>query len=161
MTIRSGTYTIYKGVEMAINQYYGHGLNQEFEDNNRVISYSSEHDKLDGFDYDAQTNRFKKNIELKDLQNAFLVITKAIYKGDEFEIEPYNGDDIQLHIATKKLKLGKRNNFYELHDSFGNPYYLGEVKISEVEKLWEERQISNYAVPIPEGIELVKFIELK
>jgi hypothetical protein len=45
--------------------------------------------------------------------------------------------------TTKNGELGMKLNFYELHDGHGKPYYLNEIKISEVEKIWEERSQNN------------------
>ena len=98
---------------------------------------------------------------VKDIKNAFFVVTKAKYQGEVFEVEPYYGDEIHLHLATKDLELGKKLNFYELHDGEGNSYYLGEVKITEVEKIWEERQKSSLDIPLPESFELYKEIKLE
>jgi hypothetical protein len=159
MTIRIGTYTLYENIEMSVNEYYGHGLDQEFEKVHRTLSYTKDYGQLNGFSLDEVSNRYKKDIRIKDLKNAFFVTTKAKYKGKFFVVEPYHGDEIHLHLATKDLELGKKLNFYELHDGIGKPYYLGEIKISEVEEIWEERQKSIYDVPIPENIEVIKIIK--
>jgi hypothetical protein len=159
MKIRLGTYTLYENIEMSVSEYYGHGLDQDIEINHRIISYPKEYGQLAGFNLDVESNTFKKDLLIKDLKNAFFIITKASYKGEVFEVEPYFGDEIHLHLSTKDLELGKRLNFYELHDGYGKPYYLGEIKISEVEKIWEECQESIYDVPIPNNIELVKIIK--
>jgi hypothetical protein len=63
-------------------------------------------------------------------------------------------------MVTKDLELGKKLNFHELHDGFENPYYLGEIKIREVSKIWEEREKTDYGVPMPEGIETIKELEI-
>lgn len=159
MKIRFGTYTLYENIEMLISEYYGHGLDQDVEINHRIISYSKEYGKLEGFNLDLKSNRYRKDLLIKDLKNAFFVTTKADYKGMIFDIEPYYGDEIHLHLSTKELELGRKLCFYELHDSHGKPYYLGEIKISDVEKIWEERMKSIYDVPMPENIELVKMIK--
>ena len=161
MIIRFGTYTFYENIEISVDEYYGHGLDQELEKNHRVLSYSKDYGQLSGFILDENSNKYKKDILIEDLKNAFIVITKAKYKGENFEVEPYCGDEIHLHLATKDLELGKRLNFFELHDGFGKPYYLGEIKISEVEEIWEERTKSNYNLPIPENIEVRKLIKCK
>ena len=152
MKIRLGTYTLYENIEMSVNEYYGHGLDNELEKNHRILSYSKEYGQLDEFILDEVSDRYKKDIRISDLKNAFFVITKAKYKEEIFEIEPYYGDEIHLHLATKNLELGKRLNFYELNDGHGKLYYLGEIKIGEVQKIWEERQKSVYDVPMPENI---------
>lgn len=159
MIIRRGVYTIFKGVEMSVTEYYGHGLSQEIEMNHRIISYPSEYGQIDGFLFDEMSSKFKKDIHLTELSNAFLVTTKVVFKGKEFVVEPYYGDDIHLHIATKDLVLGEELGFYELHDGLGNPYYLGEINKIEVEKIWEERTLSDYNFPFPNNIEKIKEIK--
>lgn len=161
MIIRFGTYTLYRNIEMSISEYYGHGLDQDLEKNHRIISYPEECGLLSGFTLDTETNRYKKDILISELKNAFFVSTKALYNAQIFEVHPYYGDDIHLHLATKDLELGKKLGFYELYDGYGKPYYLGEIKIIEVEKIWEERKPSSYNIPMPEGIELIKLINLK
>ncbi len=161
MKIRYGTYTLLGDIEISVTEYYGHGLSQEFEENHRKLSYSKELGYLKGFTFDTTTNRYKKDVLVSELKNAFFVVTKAKYQGEVFEVEPYYGDEIHLHLATKDLELGKKLNFYELHDGEGNSYYLGEVKITEVEKIWEERQKSSLDIPLPESFELYKEIKLE
>lgn len=161
MKIRFGTYTLYKNIEISVEEYYGHGLDQELEKNHRILSYSNEHMQLDGFVLDEVSNKFKKDILIKDLENAFFVITKAKYKGEIFEVKPYYGDEIHLHLATKNLELGKKLNFYELHDGYGIPYYLGEIKIWEIDKLWEEYTTSSLNLPMPKDFPKERIIEIQ
>ncbi len=160
MIIRLGTYTLYENIEMTLIEYYGHGLDQEIEQYHRIISYPQDYGLIEGFSFDSTSKRFKKDILIDDLDNAFFVLTKAIYQGEEFEVEPYYGDEIHLHLATKDLELGKKLNFYELHDGHGKPYYLGEIKKTEIEKIWEERKPSDYKIPMSNGLELIKEIDI-
>jgi hypothetical protein len=157
--IRFGTFTIYKGIEMSVSEYYGHGLDQDIEKKHLIISYTQEYGQLEGFNFIVESNNYKKDILVKDLENAYFVVTKALYSGEVFEVEPYFGDDIHLHLATKDLELGKKLGFYELHDSYGKPYYLGEIPIVYVEKIWEERQASTYNAPFPEKLEAIKILK--
>ena len=43
MKIRLGTYTLYENIEMSVNEYYGHGLDNELEKNHRILSYSKDY----------------------------------------------------------------------------------------------------------------------
>lgn len=63
---------------------------------------------------------------------------------------------IESITPSTRMKL----NFYELHDGHGKPYYLNEIKISDVEKIWEERSQSSLDLPLPEGLALRKEIDL-
>lgn len=154
MTIRIGTYTLYENIEMSVNEYYGHGLDQELEKNHRILSYSKKYRHLNGFTLDEASKSYKKDILIKDLKNAFYVITKALYNGDELLVWALNQEKHTLTVYTKNETLAKKNNFIQLSDR-----YVQEIRISEVEKIWEERQKSVYNVPIPENIELIKVIK--
>lgn len=162
MKIRFGTYTLIDEIEMKI---FGYRYEVPIPDNEKTygVSYSAELGIKEGFKLNKlpypYSDEFVKEIYIQEITNAFFVTTKAKYKGEIFEVEPYYGDEIHLHLATKDLELGKKLNFYELHDGNGKPYYLGEIKISGVEKIWEERMKSIYDVPMPENIELVKMIK--
>lgn len=162
MKIRFGTYTLVSGIEMKIS---GNRYEVPIPENEKTyaISYSCDLGYKDGFKLKELPypyhNEYIKEVHLNEITNAFSVCTMAIYKNEVFNVEPYYGDDIHLHLATKDLELGKKLGFYELHDSYGKSYYLGEIKIIEVEKIWEERQPSSYNVPMPENIELIKLIK--
>lgn len=161
MKIRHGVFCIYKGVEMSVIEYYGHGLSLDLELNHRVLAYSSEYGHLEGFQFDEVSKKFKKDILIKELSNAFKVTTKALFKGKEFLVEPYYGDKTHIHISTKDLVLGKELGFFELHDGFGNPYYLGEVKILDLEKVWEEYSPSTLDLPMPNNLPNVRVLEIQ
>ena len=86
--IRFGEYTLCDGIEMQITEYYGHGLSQEIDEHHRIISYSKEQGQKLGFQLDVNSNMYKKDIVINELKNSFFVVTKAIYKGIEFIVEP-------------------------------------------------------------------------
>ena len=71
MTIRYGVYTVYKSIEMSVTEYYGHGLSQDVEQNHRIISYPSKYGELEDFLFDKISEKYKKDILIKDLSNAF------------------------------------------------------------------------------------------
>jgi hypothetical protein len=162
MKIRFGTYTLMDGIEMKI---FGNRYEVPVPENEKTygVSYPAELGRKDGFKLNEllypYSDEYIREINIQEITNAFLVITKAKYKGEVFEVEPYFGDDIHLHLATKDLELGKKLGFYELHDSYGKPYYLGEVAILEVEEIWEERSPSSFNLPLPVGLELIKIIK--
>lgn len=62
--------------------------------------------------------------------------------------------------TTKNGELGMKLNFYELHDGHGKPYYLNEIKISDVEKIWEERSHCSLDLHLPKGLALRKEIDI-
>jgi len=158
--IRYGTYTIYNGIEMPIIEYYGHGLDQETTENHRYITCPKECGQMEGFFYDTLSDKYKKDVLIKDLTNAFFVVTKASYKGEVFEVQPYFGDDVHIHLITRSREVGKRYKFYKFQDGVGKPYYLGEVTNLDIEKLWEERTTTKYNLPMPQGVEFYKEIPI-
>ncbi|TDQ29739.1 hypothetical protein DFQ07_0059 [Tenacibaculum caenipelagi] len=156
MKIRKGTYTVYKGIEMVITEYYGHGiLNPEIE-NHREISYSKELGKLKGFELDNNSDRFFKDIRVDKLNNAYRVDTKGIYKGDEFLLWGYNEKRDVIGLITYNEEIAKKYDFIKLSDS-----YIKEVSPSEIEKIWEERTKSEFDLPLPEEIKEKKIIYQK
>lgn len=155
MNIRFGTYTVYRNIEMSITEYYGHGLDQEIEQNHRIISYPEELGMIDGFSFDSISKNFKRDILIDDLENAFYIITKAIYRGQEFNVWVYHEDRKKLTIYTFNEDLGQKFQFIKLSDRS-----IKEVGINEIEKIWEERSPSSYNLPMPDGLELVKEIKI-
>lgn len=155
MKIRLGTYTLNENIEMTITEYYGHGLDQELEKNHRILSYSKEYGQLDGFTLDEVSDSYKKDILITDLKNAFFVTTKILYKKEELFVWAFKDNNKTLTVYTKNETTGKKNNFIQLSDR-----YVQEIKIGEVEKIWEERKPSEYKIPMPKGIELIKEIDI-
>lgn len=73
MNVRLGTYTVFKGIEMTVTEYYGHGLSQEIDKSHRVVSYSNDLDFVEGFK--EKEGKFYKDVHLSEITNAFLVVT--------------------------------------------------------------------------------------
>jgi hypothetical protein len=163
MNIRFGTYTVIDGIEMRIN-----GMRTEVpirpSDKMYLISYSATLEKIDGFALyqlpPPYTAEWRKEIRFSELQNAFLIVTKAVFGGGVFTVEPFLNEDNILHLATQDLILGKRHGFYEMHDGQGRSYYLGEVNCKELDKLWEEYSPSSLNLPMPEGLPKERVIEI-
>lgn len=78
MIIRKGIYTFYEGIEMAVTEHYGHGLDQNISEDYRLISYDKANGIIDGFQLNESSNRFYKSIKINELNNTFNIITKAI-----------------------------------------------------------------------------------
>jgi hypothetical protein len=161
--IRLGTFTNIDGIEMFL---FGNRSEVPLAEEEKIygVSYPAYLGEKEGFKlHELPTpyeNEYRKEVYLTEISNAFFVATKAKYKGEIFDVEPYYGDEIHLHITTKNRELGMKLNFYELHDGHGKPYYLNEIKISDVEKIWEERSQSSLDLSLPEGLEFRKEIDL-
>ncbi len=156
MKIRTGVYTILEGIEMLIQPYYGHGYSDPEIDEHRKISYSEEFGSLAGFTLEKNTSIFSRDIKIIDLDNAFKVETKALYQG--FEMNVYNYFENEQAIGLTTHEIIDDPNFMKSMDQFGVDYFIGMIKLSEIDKIWEARTESEFDLPIPEGLELEKII---
>jgi hypothetical protein len=158
MKIRYGTHTFYKNIEMSIIEYYGHGLNQELEENHRILSYPASLGEVDGFKlYELPPpyeNEFRKDIFLSELTNAFFVITKAKYRDDECLVWGYNKEK-KITIFTLEESTGEKYDFIKLSDR-----YIKVVNLHELDKLWEEYSPSSLNLPMPEGLPKERVLEI-
>ena len=156
MNIRFGIYTLYIGLEMTVTEYYGHGLDQDFEQNHRIISYPVEFGCKEGFKLDKENNVYRKDILLKDLKNAFFIKTKVIFHSDIYDLWAFNNVTQKFTIYTTNDELGQKNNFLKLSDRF-----IREINFSDVKKLWEEYLPSSLNLPMPEGLPKKRVLEIE
>ena len=67
-----------------------------------------------------------------------------------------NGENI-IGIVTDD-----KNAFEDLKLEFRDRgVYQKEIKINELDKLWEERTQSTHDLPLPKGLELIKEIDIR
>jgi hypothetical protein len=160
MEIRIGNYTNYEGLEIQFYEdLYEHPLPNELR---ITLSYPiSNSEAKEGFFKNEKSGVYTKKAVLSELSNAFNIQTKAIYMGENFLIHPYFGDSNYLHLRTKNKEIANNLGFVELFDGNSNPYYLGEIKVGEVEKIWEERKHTEYDLPMPDGLEPIMEIHFK
>lgn len=172
--IRFGEFTIYEGIEMSVRQYYGHGLDQETEFNHRILSYPAEYGVLEGFSLDADENVYKRDILLKDINNSFYVITKAIYKNITFTVDSSSitefvtlklksADDLQKlglteYLVGDELKMSENDLYLTKYFAVHNGYII-QCKSTLIEKMWEER-MPYLDFPYPEGLPTKKVIDI-
>lgn len=153
MEIRHGEYTYYDDIEMLMVDYYGHGISNPEIENHRKISYNIELGKLDGFELDYEVKRFFRDIHIDELNNAFKVETKGIYKNEVFSLWGYNKKRNVIGLITHNVELAEKHKFLKLSDR-----YIKEVHPEELSLIWEERSKSEYDLPMPEEIEKRKVI---
>jgi hypothetical protein len=174
MIIRYGEYTLYNGIEMAIVEYYGHGLSQDIDENHRIISYPLELGYLDGFKLDIDNKVYRKDVLLNEINNAYSIVTKAIFNGYTFIVDSgYKENNVILRLDSdsdfKKLgyieyfvgdekKMNEielyKTRFFKVHNGF-----IITTEIDQISKLWEERSKSKLDLPMPKEIELIKEIK--
>ncbi|MBS1638038.1 MAG: hypothetical protein JST26_19145 [Bacteroidetes bacterium] len=153
--IRYGIYTLYHGLEMLVTEHYGHGLNDPDIENRRLISYPKEKGKQEGFKLNQDGSSYYKDVHVHDLNNAYFVTTKLIYKSHEFIAWAFNPSTKHFTIYTKDAKIGERMNFIKLSDR-----YIQEITISEVSKIWEEITKSNLNLALPSDIETYRELDI-
>ena len=155
MKIRRGPYTLYKGYEMKVTRNRD---NYPGEERLFGLSYdANSNPKLEGFWKDQYKHvdgriekTYRKGIYLKDLDNAFIIQTKALYKGYVFDVYNYFSEEKSIALYTKNKAIAKELNF--------ETDRAGMIKLSNIEKLWEERTPSTYDLPMPKGLEKIKVI---
>ena len=155
MKIRYGAYVLYKGYEMDLWDNDRDGL--PVEERMFGLSYDADSNpKLEGFWKDQYDwgghieNKYRKGVYLKDLDNAFSIQTKALFKGYVFDVYTYYLKEKSIDLNTKDKAIAKELNF--------ETDRAGMIKLSKIEKLWEERTPSEYDLPMPKGLEKIKVI---
>ena len=155
MKIRYGNYSIYKKIEMQmIEDHYEYPR----IDGQKLftLNYSSdENDQLEGFFKHNLSGDYFMGFLSSEIQNAFCVVTKAIYKGHEFKVWAFNSMTRNFTIYEEDCDIGEKYNFIKLSDR-----YILDINLNDIEKLWEERMPTEYDMPMPKGLELYKEIEI-
>lgn len=141
MIIRNYTYTSYNG-----------GVYELSVDKNSFVLYHRGSPCPDP-DFKKVENAdevYKKVIaDKREITNAFSVVSYATYKGYKFQIDKTDGEMI-------KLSTGDHNAFQILKlDFVDRGWYETWVKISDIEKAWEERRPAGIDLPYPEGVEVI------
>jgi hypothetical protein len=158
MKIRNGNYTIYNENDLKIFESRSETLISD-EEKIYSICYESNYDlKNEGFEKYPSENMFCKGVYLKELANAYQVKTMGLFNGFIFQIfnVTYTIDNIVRIGTNKRNEFNSATNTVEENKN----WYIYDIKISELEKLWEERTPTEYNLPMPEGLELYKEIEI-
>jgi hypothetical protein len=162
MKIKSGTYTNYKGYELKVHKSrYEEELPIPEEEKPLLIYYSETQTcPFDEFIKSKRDNSFYKVVHKKDLSNAFQIFTYCIYKGFKFKVTEFEPDSTIVNIETYDINANNELKLYSFTDWENRPLYSDQVRISELEKLWEERKPTEFNLPMPEGLEEYKEIEI-
>lgn len=154
MKLRNGDYTLYNNFDIQLlalrrdDPIFTHFALRYYCDD---IDYT-----LEGFNKRGGDG-FVKIIERHEIKNAFHVTTKALYYGNVFIAETNYSDQTHSILSTYDLEMSKQLNLFTFYDGLGKPYYGRAIKLSAIEKLWEERS-PVYDLPMPKGLELYKEI---
>lgn len=142
MTIRTGNYTIYRENICLIFE-----IRHELELTQEDIQYQiCSNFQMDGFEKHPFENLFCKVFNFSDITNAFLVDTFGLYKGIEVNVYEFRPNPRMVHITTKDKSIATNLSFIDMGD-----YYLKEIDIDELEKIWEKINSSNYPFPMPDS----------
>jgi hypothetical protein len=134
--IRNATYTLIDGAEIQ--------LSRNEDGSFRLISREGLRPDL-GFElYSQGKGIYFKNVSSDAVQNAFLVQTFALYGDVVWQVDRIEDGKIRL---TRTDNPNLPNVIMKDRDWF-------EISIppSEAQRIWEERKISGYGLPFPEGI---------
>lgn len=155
MIIRTGNYTLYNGVKLQLFEERYEGPIPEDEKLYNMCYNATGNLQLVGFELHPFEELYCKRALTKDIDNAFFVQTFGLYKRIKVKVFNYKPDSGSVYITTEeKIAL----DMYSFLDQ-GN-FYGKDIKVEELEKIWEERKVSQYGLPLPTGLELYKEIKL-
>jgi hypothetical protein len=141
--IKFGTYTFYEN-------YFLRLLDRN---NNYTIIFDGTSCPFGDFEKHSE-NIFFKIVQKHEISNAVFIKTKCVYKNYEFDLIPLNENKMAIVTDSKdaceKLNLETREM----------GVYQKEVERKELERIWEIRSVSIFGLPMPNGIELIKEIEV-
>jgi len=108
------------------------------------------------FVWDNTLNSFIKVLPKSDIKEAFSVQVYCLYKKKKMNVL---GNIVltegTIRIGTENQELVKELSLIKVSDS----WFLKDILLSEVEKIWEERN-EIFDLPFPKGIDRIKEIIL-
>lgn len=161
MKIKNGIYTQYRGYELIVHKSrYEDELPIPEEEKPLLVYYNNlKPCPFDDFIESKHNNGYYKKVFRNELSNAYQIFTFCIYQGFQFRVIEFEPDTTIVNIETYDEEANDKLSLYKFTDWQNRPIYSNQVKISQLEKLWEERSPSEYNLPMPEGLEQYK--ELK
>ncbi len=157
MNLKTGTYTVYRTYHLLINEERTEAPIPEQEKKIMISSNFNGECPFEDFKKHSYENIFCKSVFLNDLQNAYFVKTFGIYKNQKVEVfELQNGIEGMLSITTRDEKIGNALKMSEVNVS----WFMKDLNIAELDKLWEERSKSQYNLPMPEGLKEYEELEI-
>lgn len=148
--LRTGNYTIYQGHILSLTELRNEVPISEDEKIFNVCYPFRLNLLLKGFT--KQNNRYFKSLLKNQLDNAFYAQTYGLYKGISVKVFESKLNISNVEITTKE-KRANNLSFFDMTD-----YFIKEVKVLELDKIWEERSNSTYNLPMP--IDLPLYVEI-
>ncbi len=149
MNLNTGTYTVYRTYHLLINEERTEVPISEHEKKFMISSNFNGECPFEDFKKLAYENVFCKSVFLNDLKNAYSVKTFGTYKNQKVQVfELQIGIVGMISIATRDAKVGASLKMIEVNVS----WFMIDLHISELDKLWEERSFSEYNLSMPEGM---------
>lgn len=155
MIVRTGSYTIYNGIEMQLFEIRSEVPVAEYEKQYSICYSADLNLNADGFEKHPFEEMYCKLISRSELHNGFFVQTNALYKAFAVKVFEYRPDRSRVYITTDDKTAIFQHSFFDMGDHCGK-----DVGIQELEKLWEERTPSQFNLPLPAGLELRKEVEV-
>lgn len=111
--------------------------------------------KKEGFEKHPFENLYCKTVYLHELTNAFSSQTFACYKNIKVKVFGNKRDSKVVFITTTDRQSAEYLGLFNMGNYFGK-----DVKISELDKLWEEYSPSTLSLPMPEGLPKERIVEI-
>jgi hypothetical protein len=143
MEIRFGTYTLYQETILALI---------ENPDSYRLVKRNCTNNDNTFIKYTE--NIFYKDVLKKEINNAFFIKTKCLYKKNEFDLQSIE-NNIALIVTDDKNAFNELN--LELRD---RGVYQLSVNKSDLEKVWEVRSKSSLQLPFPMNLKIIEELDV-
>lgn len=151
----SGNYTIYNNKVCKLYELRSEVLLKK-DELQYTICYDASHNfNFDGFYKHEFEDMYCKNFFISEITNAFFAQTVGIYNGEKVNVFEYLANPTHVYIVSKDKTNIEKNSFVDMGD-----HCAKEVKVLEIERLWEERSPCQFDIPMPKGLELIKEFEL-
>jgi hypothetical protein len=111
--------------------------------------------KKEGFEKHPFENLYCKTVYLHELTNAFSSQTFAYYKNLKVRVFGNKRTPNEVFISTSDLQNAERLSFFNMGTYFGK-----DVKLIELDKIWEEYSPSPLNLPMPEGLPKERVLEI-
>jgi hypothetical protein len=158
MIIRNGIYSELSNLQIKIFEVRSE-VPIEADEKRYLIWYDLDKNcPFDDFVRSNNSDGFYKYVKFEEISNAYSVRTYGIYKSYKFEI--FRGEkeaNDTISIATRDEKLKNIAELIEVNTS----WYMKSIKLFELEKMWEERTLSPFNLPLPKNFKEYEEIAIR
>lgn len=155
MNIRVGNYTLYEGHLCKLIENRNEVPVLEEEVGYNVCYMANEELSLKGFDRHPFEKMYCRAFKCVEISNALFINTYGMYRGVKVKVYEYKKDPTLIHITINDIANLSLNGFEDM-----GSYFIKEIQLIELDKLWEERTSSQFNFPMPTTIDVYKEIEI-